>query len=118
MHILLFALLPMGLMAQEANDLVGNWKIDLRPTPESEGYYQYFEVKTIEDNSFTGTFYGSPIKGALLNANWPKLYFSFTTSDNTHDYYHSGYLENGTVQGISYCPGRSFVQPWNGEVEK
>ena len=104
-------------MAQEATDLVGNWKIDLRPTPESDGYFQFFEVKAIEGNTFSGTFYGSPISGGLINTNWPKLYFSFTSSDNTHDYYHSGFMENGIVQGVSYCPGRAFVQPWVGKQE-
>ncbi|WP_297764948.1 hypothetical protein [uncultured Muriicola sp.] len=96
------------------NPLIGEWTIDLRPTPESEGYYQKFVVTAIEGNTFTGTFYGSPIENGLINQNWDKLYVAFTTSDASNDYYHSGYLENGSLKGISYCPNRAFTAPWTG----
>ncbi|MEY8848772.1 hypothetical protein AB9K26_08150 [Psychroserpens sp. XS_ASV72] len=97
--------------------LIGNWKIDLRPTPESEAYYQFFVVKEINENTFTGTFYGSEIKNGIINQNWSKLYFAFSTADQSNDYYHSGYLENGKVYGITYCPNRGFTNPWIGTLE-
>ncbi|NNK82242.1 MAG: hypothetical protein HKO92_03880, partial [Flavobacteriaceae bacterium] len=43
-------------------NLIGQWIIDLRPTPKAEAYYQSFVVESIDDNRFTGTFYGSPVK--------------------------------------------------------
>jgi len=92
----------------------GDWTIDLRPEPSAEGYYQPFQVTEVDGNIFTGTFYGSPIENGFLNRNWDRLYFAFTTSDASNDYYHSGYLENGSLQGISYCPNRSFTAPWTG----
>ena len=95
----------------------GEWKIDLRPAPDAEGYYQAFVVTRIEDNMFEGTFYGSPIENGYLNPNWDRLYFAFTTHDQSNDYYHSGYLINGTVSGISYCPNRAFTAPWTGTKE-
>lgn len=94
--------------------LNGTWKIDLRPTPESDGYYQSFLVKMVTKNTFTGTFYGSEIKNALINRNWSKIYFAFSTSDQSNEYYHSGYLENGKLYGITYCPNREFTAPWTG----
>ncbi len=97
-----------------ADPLVGEWSIDLRPTPDAEGYYQKFEVTAIDGNTFTGTFYGSSIENGLINRNWDKLYLAFTTSDASNDYYHSGYLENGTLEGITYCPNRTFAAPWTG----
>ena len=97
--------------------LNGTWKIDLRPTPESDGYYQSFLVKMVTKNTFTGTFYGSEIKNALINRNWTKIYFAFSTSDQSNEYYHSGYLENGKLYGITYCPNREFTAPWTGNKE-
>ncbi len=94
--------------------LLGEWTLDLRPTPQSEAYFQPFVVETIEDNSFTGTFYGSPIEGSLLNDSWEKLYFAFTTKDVNNEYYHSGYLQDGKLHGMTYCPDRSFTAPWSG----
>ena len=96
------------------NELIGNWTIDLRPSPDAEGYFQNFEITAINERVIEGTFYGSPISNGLINTSWDRLYFAFSTSDGTHNYYHSGYLENGRVYGISYCPGREFTAPWNG----
>lgn len=117
--------MPISIIAQDAknnssetiDDLIGNWKIDLRPTPESEEYYQYFNVKMINENTFTGTFYGSEIKSSIINTNWNKIYFAFSTFDKSNEYYHSGYLENEKLFGITYCPNRNFTAPWSGIKE-
>lgn len=101
---------------KKVEELIGNWKIDLRPSPESDGYYQYFNIDEIDGNSFIGTFYGSEIRNAIINQNWPKLYFAFSTSDQNNEYYHSGYLENGKLFGITYCPNREFANPWIGII--
>jgi hypothetical protein len=106
--------------AQDINTnttLPGKWTIDLRPAPDAAGYYQAFVVTALEGNTFTGTFYGSPIENGFINPNWDRLYFAFTTHDQSNAYYHSGYLENGTVSGISYCPNRAFAAPWTGIKE-
>ena len=108
--------------AQDINDktkvdtasLIGNWQIDLGPTPDAEAYYQSFIVNKINGNTFTGTFYGSPVNDGLINPNWDKVYFAFSTSDQTNTYYHSGYIQNGMLHGITYCPDRSFTAPWTG----
>lgn len=95
--------------------LIGNWIIDLRPTPESDGYFQEFNIVSVDDNLFKGTFYGSEIEKPILNKNWDKLYFAFTTRDQSNEYYHSGYFEGGKLFGITYCPNRNFAAPWTGE---
>lgn len=97
------------------SELIGKWQIDLRPTPDAEAYYQEFVVKSIKGNKMKGSFYGSTIKNGLINTQWEKIYYSFTSSDGTNDYYHSGHLENGMLIGISYCPGREFTTPWTGK---
>lgn len=123
--IAMFFVVPFSIIAQEPKNnyfetvdpLIGNWKIDLRPTPESDGYYQSFNVKMINENTFTGTFYSSEIKNAVINKNWDKIYFAFSTSDQSNDYYHSGYIENDKLFGITYCPNRNFAAPWTGIKE-
>lgn len=99
------------------NELSGTWQIDLRPSPDSDPYFQEFKVEKVRGQSFTGSFYGSKIRDVLVNTNWDKLHFAFTTSDNTHDYFHSGYLLKGKLIGTSYCPGRDLIQPWIGVKE-
>ena len=94
--------------------LIGEWVIDLRPTPHAEGYFQPFIVESIEGNTINGTFYGSNLENALLNDNWETLSFAFTTNDGTNEYYHSGYLLDGKLFGITYCPDRKFTAPWTG----
>ena len=106
-------LLPLLSLAQ-LSELKGDWTVDLRPTPDAEGYYQPFVVSSVDENSFVGTFYGSPVENSLVNANWEKLYFAFSTKDQNHAYYHSGYLLDGKLYGITYCPGRQFTAPWTG----
>lgn len=98
----------------KSDNLIGEWIIDLRPTPESEGYFQFLTVDSIDNNSFQGTFYGSELEKSLLNTSWEKLYFSFTTRDTSNEYYHSGYLLDDILYGITYCPNRKFTAPWTG----
>lgn len=97
-----------------ADTLEGRWDIDLRPTPDADPYTQEFRVTQISGNTFQGYFYGSPLEGARLNRNWDELFFAFTTRDQNFEYYHSGYMRDGELYGVSYCPGREFVQPWTG----
>ena len=97
-----------------AQEISGNWTIDLRPGPEAADYFQSMVIELTEDNQITGTFYGSAIQDGLVNTVWPQLRFAFTTADANHSYYHSGYLEDGVIHGITYCPGRNFVMPWTG----
>ena len=121
--ILLFLIgLPLTIVAQvtiyeKPNPIVGTWKIDLRPVPDAEAYFQPFAIESIEGNTFSGTFYGSEIENAILNKNWPKIYFAFSTSDANNEYYHSGYIANDTLRGMTYCPNREFAAPWTGVKE-
>jgi len=112
--LLLMSILLPALVSAQLYDLKGEWTIDLRPTPDSEGYFQEFIVSEVNESKFEGTFYGSPIENGLLNTNWEKPYFAFSTRDQNHSYYHSGYLLEGVLYGISYCPGREFTAPWTG----
>ncbi len=101
-------------MAQTSS-LEGSWTIDLRPTPEAEPYLQIFEISEASESTLKGSFYGSTLEDAYINTEWDRIYFGFTTRDQSSSYYHSGYLLDEKIYGISYCPDRGFTQPWSGE---
>lgn len=106
------------LLAQTESDPIkqfeGVWTIDLRPTAESEPYLKEFIVVLDSNKTFQGEFYDSEIQNGLINNSWEKLYFAFSTSDGSNEYYHTGYLLENKVYGVTNCPNRSFVAPWNG----
>ena len=93
----------------------GVWVIDLRPTENADPYLKEFVVEPDSTGTFQGLFYGSQIIEGRINTNWDKVYFAFSTKDQNHSYYHSGYVQDNKIYGMSYCPGRAFVAPWTGE---
>ena len=95
--------------------LMGAWTLDLRPTPQSEAYLKDFDITAFEDGKLSGTFYGTEFKEGKINTAWGKIYFSFTTADQSNTYFHSGFVENGKIYGTSYSEGRNFMIPWFGE---
>jgi len=97
------------------DSIIGTWVIDLRPTPESEPYLKDFKFTRVDGKKFDGEFYGYPFTGGFLNTDWGKVYFAFTTQDQSGTYYHSGYIERNKVYGITLNEGRGFVLPWKGE---
>ena len=100
------------------DSLLGTFIIDLRPTPDSEPYLKDFKFTKIDGKNFDGEFYGYPFTGGLLNTNWDKIYFAFTTADESGTYYHSGYVEGNKVFGISLNENRKLIIPWKGEKKK
>lgn len=94
---------------------LGTWVIDLRPTPESEPYLKDFKFTKIDSTRFDGEFYGYPFSGGFLNTDWDKIYFAFTTGDQSGTYYHSGYIEGDKVYGMSLNENRKLMLPWRGE---
>jgi hypothetical protein len=98
-----------------ANDALGTWLIDLRPTPNDEAYLKEFKFTKIDGKKFDGEFYGYPFTGGFLNTDWDKIYFAFTTADQGSQYFHSGYIEGKKVYGITLNEKREFVLPWRGE---
>ena len=97
----------------------GTWEIDLRPTPAAEPYLKEFVISNITDKTFSGTFYGSDFTGGQINSSWgEKIYFAFTTGDKNSSYFHSGYIEEGKIHGVSYSSDRKFITPWSGRKKK
>lgn len=104
--------------SQNLSQIQGTWEIDLRPTPNSQPYLKEFVISSVTDKTFSGIFYGSEFTAGQLNGSWERIYFAFTTGDKDSSYYHSGYIENGKISGISYSPERKFITPWTGSKKQ
>lgn len=92
----------------------GTWLLDLRPDPTSEPYYKDFILEPTKGLEFKGEFYGTKFSGGYFNKDWDKLFFAFTTGDKKNTYYHSGYIIDNQIYGISYSPERKFTSHWKG----
>ena len=97
----------------DADTLLGTWKVDLRPTPDADPYYQEFVVTSVEANTFTGTFYGTQISQGRINTDWGKLRIAFVTADGSGAYNHSAVLQGSTLEGLSNSTGRDFLSYWS-----
>jgi hypothetical protein len=98
-----------------AKNVLGTWVIDLRPTPDTEPYLKEFKFTKIEGKQFDGEFYGYPFTGGFLNLDWDKIYFAFTTADQSGTYFHSGYVESDKIFGITLNENRKLIVPWKGK---
>lgn len=115
LSICLFSLQARSQSKPVADSVLGTWIIDLRPTPESAPYLKEFKFTRIEGKKFDGEFYGYPFTGGFLNTDWDKVYFGFTTQDQSGTYYHSGFVEGNKVTGITLNENRAFILPWKGQ---
>jgi len=92
----------------------GTWLLDLRPDPTSEPYLKDFILTPTTGKEFEGEFYGTKFTGGYFNTDWENIYFAFTTGDKDNVYYHSGYIIDNKIFGISYSEGRKFTSHWTG----
>ena len=91
---------------------IGTWELDLRPSPEAQPYLKDFIIQSYDKGKLSGEFYGTPFTEGKINTAWGKLYFSFTTADQSGTYFHTGYLDEGRLYGTSFSEGRDFMIPW------
>ncbi len=91
---------------------LGTWELDLRPSPEAFPYLKDFVIQSFNDGKLAGEFYGTPFTEGKIHTAWGKLYFSFTTADQSSTYFHSGYLDEGRLYGTSFSEARGFMIPW------
>jgi hypothetical protein len=103
---------PQAAVAVPAS-LVGTWKVDLRPTPDAEGYFQEFVVTKVDGKRFEGTFYGAPLSQGRINTDWGTIRIAFVTEDGSGPYNHSAVLTAGRLEGLSNSTGRDFLSYWS-----
>ena len=95
------------------DSLVGTWRVDLRPTPNAQPYFQEFVVTSVQGGSFSGNFYNSPISQGRINTDWGTLRIAFTTVDGSGAYHHSAILNGKKLEGLSNSTGRDFLAYWS-----
>ncbi|MBC3882794.1 hypothetical protein H8K35_15220 [Undibacterium sp. LX40W] len=97
-----------------ASEVLGTWKVDLRPTPDAAPYFQEFVVTKINpNNTFEGTFYGAPITQGRINTTWGAVRIAFVTADQSGPYNHSAVLKGGHMEGLTNSTGREFLAYWS-----
>jgi len=92
-------------------DFSGKWTIDLRPSIDAAPYLKQITL-TVNGKELSGIFYDTPFTGGLINTEWNRISFAFSTSDQSGEYYHSGYFQDGKITGFSFSKARGFVIPW------
>lgn len=101
-----------SLLHSDPQDLVGAWRIDLRPTPDAAPRLQDFVVTAVDGDVITGTFYGSPVEMSQVNTDWGGVRFAFVTEDARARYVTVGRLAGGVLEGTTYSSERGLLQPW------
>lgn len=101
--------------APDARLLEGRWRVDLRPEPGADEYFQEFVVSGVDGTSFEGRFYGTAIGNGTLNVDWGEVHFAFTTRDDSGEYHTSGRLDGNVLRGTTHSIGREFLAVWSAE---
>ena len=98
----------------KAEDLRGEWVVDLRPKPGDPAYLRPFAVTAADGKSFKGSFYDAraEVQDARINTDWGAVRFAFTTADPNGEYHHSGVLKDGKIEGMTNAVGRRFLSYW------
>jgi hypothetical protein len=98
----------------ELSALVGTWRVDLRPAPDADPYFQSLVV-AITDGKVEGSFYDTTFRDFQANADWGPLHFAFVTEDGSGIYHTSGRLVEGRLEGTTHALGRGFLAVWTAE---
>ena len=97
--------------ALEPQTLAGTWTVDLRPTPDSEPYFQEFTLEW-GDEGPVGTFYGTSIEEVRTNTAWGVIWIAFVTRDGSGAYHTTAKLVGDRLEGTTHSLGRGFLSPW------
>jgi len=96
-------------------DLVGQWRVDLRATPEAAPYYQELRIDSVKGDTLEGSFFGSRMEHGRLNTDWGTVYIAFVTQDGKGAVHHAGRLRRGKLEGTSLSLGREVLSVWRAE---
>ena len=102
-------------LAQNGDQLSGEWIVDLRLSLDDAPYSQPMEISVDGDGVVSGRFYGSRIETGKRGTAQGRTCIAFRTSDNSGPYQHAACLVDGKLVGQSWSEGREFVNPWTAE---
>ena len=98
-----------------AEDLIGEWQVDLRPTPDAPAYFKSLMIESVAGNKLQGRFYDTEIEDGRINTDWSDVLFTFITKDGGGSYYSTAKLVNGRLEGTTHSPRREMLSVWTAE---
>ena len=101
----------------DPSQLIGTWKVDLRPTPDADPYLVNMTITSVDPDAgtFEGTFYsGAKMTSTQFNVEWSGVSFAFVTQDGQTEYATQGTLRGGRLSGTTHAISRDFLSVWSG----
>lgn len=111
--LVLAAAVPPASWSPDPEQLLGAWRVDLRPTPDAPASYADFVVTQVASGSLAGSFYRSEVEDGRINTDWGAVHFAFVTRDDSGVYHTSGVLRDGVLTGTTHSLGRGFLAVWS-----
>lgn len=100
---------------ERLDELVGTWRVDLRPTPDAPPHYAELVIESADPDGLRGSFYGSPFEASAIDTQWGELRFAYVTADGTGDYHSSVRVRGDQLVGTTHSMGRNFLSRWTAE---
>lgn len=100
--------------AQDTQELVGKWKLDMSPQDKTDSNFAMMEVTKVKGNEFRGTFYreGVKLRSGQLNTQTGTIYGALISGDNSGEYNSTFYLKDGKLYGTTHAIDREFLAVW------
>ena len=95
-----------------AEDLLGEWQVDLRLTPEAPAHLHSLVVESVANDGLQGSFYGAEIESGRINTDWSTVQCTFITKDESGNNYTSAKLVDGRLEGTTHSPARDRLSVW------
>lgn len=95
-----------------ANQLNGDWTLDLRPAADSPAYIKTMKLDITPQGTVAGDFYDHEIEDGRAFAAKGRACFAFHTSDETGPYQTSGCRVAERIEGQTWSEGRQFLLTW------
>ncbi|MDW3193765.1 MAG: hypothetical protein R8G66_15445 [Cytophagales bacterium] len=112
MSLVLF--LSFNVAAQDTQELVGKWKLDMSPQDTTDSNFAMMEIIRVKGNEMYGTFYreGVKLRSGQLNTQTGTIYGALISGDNSGEYNTSFYLKDGKLYGTTHAIDRGFLAVW------
>lgn len=110
----LVLLLSFSVAAQDTQELVGKWKLDMSPQDTTDANFAMMEITKVKGNEIHGTFYreGVKLRSGQLNTQTGTIHGALVSGDNSGEYNTSFYLKDGKLYGTTHAIDRGFLAVW------
>lgn len=107
-------MLGYSVTAQDTQELVGKWKLDMSPQDQTDSNFAMMEITKVKGNEIHGTFYreGVKLRSGQLNTQTGTVYGALISGDNSGEYNSTFYLMDGKLYGTTHAVDREFLAVW------